>query len=86
MVRKTPHNRVLWQWANGMWWVNLFPRQFWGVFDLQSTCTHHALRPLAVPIFRNKGITMATGDVVGILNSDDLFCDEFEGRKSNENF
>jgi len=29
----------------------------------------------------NKGITMATGDVVGILNSDDLFCDEFAVEK-----
>ena len=25
----------------------------------------------------NKGISMATGDVIGILNSDDLFCDPF---------
>jgi len=25
----------------------------------------------------NKGIRMATGDVIGILNSDDLFCDNF---------
>lgn len=25
----------------------------------------------------NKGIQMATGDVIGIINSDDLFCDKF---------
>jgi len=25
----------------------------------------------------NKGISMATGDVIGIINSDDLFCDKF---------
>jgi len=25
----------------------------------------------------NKGIQLATGDVIGIINSDDLFCDEY---------
>lgn len=29
----------------------------------------------------NKGINLATGDVIGILNSDDLFCDSFAVEK-----
>lgn len=29
----------------------------------------------------NKGIDLATGDVIGILNSDDLFCDNFAVEK-----
>jgi len=29
----------------------------------------------------NKGIKMATGDVIGIINSDDLFCDKFAVEK-----
>ena len=32
----------------------------------------------------NKGIRMATGDVVGILNADDVLADDFEGRPRKE--
>lgn len=34
----------------------------------------------------NKGIMLATGDVVGILNSDDLYCNEYVLEKVNNIF
>jgi len=34
----------------------------------------------------NKGIKMATGDIIGLLHSDDLFADEFVLSKVLENF
>ena len=34
----------------------------------------------------NKGLKMATGEVVGFLNADDVFCDQYTLKKISEAF